>query len=60
MLWNTSPSILVEEEHLLYPWTSLLAEFGGTLSLFLGLSFMTGVDLIGLAALVIAKKLKFV
>ena len=60
MLWNTSPSILVEEEQLIYPWTSLLAEFGGTLSLFLGLSFMTGVDLLSLLAAATAKKLKLV
>ena len=26
---------------LVYPWTSLVAEFGGTLGLFLGLSAMT-------------------
>ena len=31
----------VERELLVYPWTSLVAEFGGTLSLFLGLSFMS-------------------
>ena len=31
----------VEEEILLYPFTSLLAEFGGALGLFLGVSFMT-------------------
>ena len=34
---------LVQEVELLesLPWTSLVAEFGGTLSLFLGFSFMT-------------------
>ena len=31
----------IETEILVYPWTSLVAEFGGTLSLFLGYSFMT-------------------
>ena len=31
----------IEEEVLLYPFTSLLAEFGGALGLFLGFSFMT-------------------
>ena len=33
----------VQQEHLLesLSWTSLVAEFGGTLSLFLGFSFMT-------------------
>ena len=31
----------IEEEVLLYPFTSLVAEFGGTLGLFLGFSFIT-------------------
>ena len=33
--------IKVETEVLIYPWQSLLAEFGGALGLFLGFSFMT-------------------
>jgi hypothetical protein len=37
----TSYDILVEKEELLFPLTSLVAEFGGTLGLFLGFSFMT-------------------
>ena len=40
MLWNNSPYILVESEDLVYPLASLVAEFGGTLGLFLGFSFM--------------------
>ena len=40
MLWNNSPYILVEWEDLVYPLASLVAEFGGTLGLFLGFSFM--------------------
>ena len=36
-----SSHILVESEELLFPLTSLVAEFGGTLGLFLGFSFMT-------------------
>ena len=40
-LWAVSNSTLVETEELIYPWTSLVAEFGGTLGLFLGVSFMT-------------------
>ena len=36
-----SPSTTVQTEALLYPWTSLVAEFGGTLGLFLGVSIMT-------------------
>ena len=37
----SSNDTLVETETLIFPWTSLVAEFGGTLSLFLGVSFMT-------------------
>ena len=40
-LWAVSNSTLVETEQLIYPWTSLVAEFGGALGLFLGISFMT-------------------
>ena len=40
-LWAVSNSTLVETEHLIYPWTSLVAEFGGALGLFLGVSLMT-------------------
>ena len=35
-----STETIFEEEILVYPWTSLVAEFGGTLGLFLGFSFM--------------------
>ena len=37
----------VETEELIYPWQSLVAEFGGALGLFLGFSFMTIWDSIG-------------
>ena len=33
--------VQVETEELIYPWQSLVAEFGGALGLFLGFSFMT-------------------
>ena len=33
--------VKVETEELIYPWQSLVAEFGGALGLFLGFSFMT-------------------
>ena len=32
---------MMEKEELIYPLQSLVAEFGGTLRLFLGFSFMT-------------------
>ena len=40
-LWSVSNDTMVETEVLIYPLTSLVAEFGGVLSLFLGFSFMT-------------------
>ena len=39
--WAISNETTVEREYLMYPQTSLVAEFGGTLGLFLGFSFMT-------------------
>ena len=56
VVWAISPDTRVETEELIYPWTSLVtevmaflmsplhfqvAEFGGTLSLFMGFFFMT-------------------
>ena len=38
--WSASTRTWTEEEILLYPFTSLIAEFGGALGLFLGFSFM--------------------
>ena len=38
---SPSPLVLVETEQLIYPFSSLLAEFGGVLGLFLGVSFIT-------------------
>ena len=40
-LWSVTNFTKVETEMLVYPFTSLVAEFGGTLGLFLGFSFMT-------------------
>ena len=40
-LWMVSTNITVLTETLVYPWTSLMAEFGGTFSLFFDLSLMT-------------------
>ena len=40
-IWNASPNTGIMSEVLVYPWTSLVAEFGGTLGLFLGFSMMT-------------------
>ena len=38
---SVSNDTFVETELLVYPWTSLVAEFGGALGLFLGVSFMS-------------------
>ena len=40
-LWLASTDTTVLTKIPVYPWTSLLAEFGGTFSLFFGLSMMT-------------------
>ena len=40
-LWAVTNFTKIEKEVLLYPFTSLLAEFGGSLGLFLGFSIMT-------------------
>ena len=39
-LWYVTTEMTVERSSLVYPLTSLVAEFGGTLGLFLGFSFM--------------------
>ena len=40
-LWAVSENTRVATEQLVYPVSSLIAEFGGCLSLFLGVSFVT-------------------
>ena len=40
-LWASSGETTVKTELLIYPLSALVAEFGGTLSLFLGFSFLT-------------------
>ena len=40
-LWAVSDNTRVSIEKLIYPLSSLIAEFGGTLGLFLGFSFLT-------------------
>ena len=40
-LWAVSYKTRIETEELIYPSSSFVAEFGGTLSLFLGFSFIT-------------------
>ena len=40
-LWAVSEYTQIVEEVLVYPFESFMAEFGGALGLFLGVSFMT-------------------
>ena len=40
-LWAVSTSTTVETEVLVYPWTSLVAEFGGTLGTYIYLDMKT-------------------
>ena len=40
-LWMISTDMTVLIETPVYPWTSLMAEFGGSFRLFFGLSLMT-------------------
>ena len=49
LVWNTSPYLLIEQEKLVYSVESLVAEFGGTLGLFLGFSFMNLWDVVEIA-----------
>ena len=40
-LWAASKKTTIKTEQLIYPVASLVADFGGTLGLFLGFSFLT-------------------
>ena len=58
ILKNTSPYLMVETEALVYTIESLVAEFGGTLGLFLGFSFMTFWDVVEFAVGIFQKIVK--
>ena len=55
MLQNLAPYMTVETEEFIFPLTSLVAEVGGTLGLFLGFSFMWFWDGVELVADVVHK-----
>ena len=46
-MWAVSSKTKVETEELIYPMSTLVAEFGGTLGLFLGFSFISVWDNFG-------------
>ena len=54
-LWAVSENTKVSTEHLVYPFSALIADFGGTLGLFLGISFIGLWDLIHLFAVLFYK-----
>ena len=58
-LWAVSKNTEVKMEELIYPLSSLVAEFGGTLGLFLGFSFMTLWDKIELLGIVMRALKKY-
>ena len=47
----------MEKEKLIYPLSSLVAEFGGTLGLFIGFSFIGVWDQLGLVGMVLGRKI---
>ena len=63
LLWSVkcvmcNLQVRLEEEQLIYPFLSFLAEFGGALGLFLGFSFMTVWDCVQILIRVMSKNLK--
>ena len=46
-LWAVSSNTKIETEELIYPMSTMVAEFGGTLGLFLGFSFISLWDYFG-------------
>ena len=57
-LFYTSTDITTSQEVLLYPFDSLVSEFGGALGLFLGFSFLGLLDIIQTAFTAIMERLK--
>ena len=53
----SSDETWVEKEKLIYPLSSLVAEFGGTLGLFIGFSFIGVWDQLGLVGMVLGRKI---
>ena len=58
MFGFSSNSLTIKEEALLYPFDSFLAEFGGSLGLFLGFSFLTVWDILSSILKLVMHKFK--
>ena len=59
-LVRSTSSVIVKTDHLLYPFSSFLAEFGGALGLFLGFSFLMVWDFLQLTFGLIISKFKWI
>ena len=58
MFGFSSNSLTIKEEKLLYPFDSFLADFGGCLGLFLGLSFLSIWDMFVSILILVSNKFK--
>ena len=58
MFGFSSNSLTIKEEKLLYPFDSFLADFGGCLGLFLGLSFLSIWDIFVSILIIVSNKFK--
>ena len=58
MFGFSSNSLTIKEEKLLYPFDSFLADFGGCLGLFLGLSFLSIWDIFVSILILVSNKFK--
>ena len=58
MFGFSSNSLTIKEEKLLYPFDSFLADFGGCLGLFLGLSFLSIWDMFVSILIPVSNKFK--
>ena len=59
-VWNTSPYLPIKQEKLVYTVETLVAEFGGTLGLFLCFSFLNLWDVVEIAAGAAPALIKFI
>ena len=58
IMWLSTPYVLLETEQYLYPFKSLVADVGGTLGLFLGLSLMSLWEYVEILIMLVRKIMK--